>query len=74
VPFPHLVWQIIGIPSTISSEDQKVTLNEAFREAATTLRHFVNQKLKQRGRKSYKTRKLQANTSRTTLRIRGRCV
>lgn len=71
VPFPHLVWQIIGIPSTLSSEDQKVTLNEAFREAATTLRHFVNQKLKQRGKKSYKTRKQWANTSRTTLRIRG---
>jgi hypothetical protein len=71
VPFPHLVWQIIGIPSTLSSEDQKVTLNEAFREAATTLRHFVNQKLKKRDGKSYKTRKRWANTSRTTLRIRG---
>lgn len=41
-PFPHLVWQIIGLPSNISSEDQKVTLNDAFRNAHKELRDFVN--------------------------------
>ena len=41
-PFPHLVWQIIGLPSNISSEDQKVTLNDAFRDSHKTLRDFVN--------------------------------
>lgn len=41
-PYPHLVWQIIGLPSNISSEDQKVTLNDAFRDSHKTLRDFVN--------------------------------
>lgn len=41
-PFPHLVWQIIGLPSNISSEDQKVTLNDAFRNSHKELRDFVN--------------------------------
>jgi len=40
-PFPHLVWQIIGLASNISSEDQKVTLNEAFRNSHKTLQDFV---------------------------------
>ena len=33
VPYPHLCWQLLGIPSTISNADQKVTLNEGFRNA-----------------------------------------
>jgi len=41
VPFPHLVWQIIGIPSNISSADQKVTLNDAFRNSHKTLLEFT---------------------------------
>jgi hypothetical protein len=40
-PFPHLVWQIIGLSSNISSEDQKVTLNEAFRNSHKDLLEFV---------------------------------
>ena len=40
-PFPHLVWQIIGLASNISNEDQKVTLNEAFRDSHKTLQDFV---------------------------------
>ena len=44
VPFPHLVWQIIGLPSNISSADQKVTLNEAFRNAHKELLDFVKSK------------------------------
>ena len=41
VPFPHLCWQVIGMPSNISSEDQKVTLNEAFRDSHKALLDFV---------------------------------
>jgi GR25 family glycosyltransferase involved in LPS biosynthesis len=33
VPYPHLCWQLLGIPSTISNNDQKVTLNEGFRNS-----------------------------------------
>lgn len=43
-PFPHLVWQIIGLPSNISSGDQKVTLNEAFRNSHKVLSDFVKSK------------------------------
>ena len=43
-PFPHLVWQIIGLPSNISSADQKVTLNDAFRNSHKTLSEFVKSK------------------------------
>jgi hypothetical protein len=43
-PFPHLVWQIIGLPSNISSEEQKVTLNDAFRNSHKTLLDFVKSK------------------------------
>ena len=43
-PFPHLVWQIIGLPSNISSGDQKVTLNEAFRNSHRVLSDFVKSK------------------------------
>jgi len=43
-PYPHLVWQIIGLPSNISSEDQKVTLNEAFRNSHKILSDFVKSK------------------------------
>ena len=43
-PFPHLVWQIIGLPSNISSADQKVTLNEAFRNSHKVLSDFVKSK------------------------------
>uniref|UniRef100_A0A6C0D7X6 Glycosyltransferase n=1 Tax=viral metagenome TaxID=1070528 RepID=A0A6C0D7X6_9ZZZZ len=43
-PFPHLVWQIIGLPSNISSGDQKVTLNEAFRSSHKVLSDFVKSK------------------------------
>ena len=41
VPYPHLVWQLFGTPSTISSEDQKTTLNEGFRDAHKTLTDFL---------------------------------
>jgi len=41
VPYPHLVWQLFGTPSTISSEDQKTTLNEGFRDAHKTLTEFL---------------------------------
>ena len=43
-PFPHLVWQIIGLPSNISSSDQKTTLNEAFRNSHKELLDFVKSK------------------------------
>ena len=42
VPFPHLVWQLFGMPSTISSEDQKTTLNEGFRNAHKTFVEFLS--------------------------------
>lgn len=42
VPFPHLVWQLFGTPSTISSEDQKTTLNEGFRNAHKTFIDFLS--------------------------------
>jgi GR25 family glycosyltransferase involved in LPS biosynthesis len=41
VPYPHLVWQLFGTPSTISSEDQKTTLNEGFRDAHKILTEFL---------------------------------
>lgn len=41
VPYPHLVWQLFGTPSTISSEDQKTTLNEGFRDSHKTLTDFL---------------------------------
>ena len=41
VPFPHLCWQLLGVPSTISNADQKTTLNEAFRNAHKVLSDFV---------------------------------
>jgi hypothetical protein len=41
VPYPHLCWQLLGIPSTISNADQKVTLNEGFRNAHKTLKEFI---------------------------------
>lgn len=41
VPYPHLVWQLFGVPSTISSVDQKTTLNEGFRDAHKTLTDYV---------------------------------
>lgn len=44
VPFPHLCWQLLGIPSTISNADQKVTLNEGFRNAHKTMLAFVKEK------------------------------
>jgi len=43
-PFPHLVWQILGLPSNISSTDQKVVLNEAFRNSHKVLSDFVKSK------------------------------
>ena len=43
-PFPHLAWQIIGLASNISSDDQKVQLNEAFRASHKTLLDFVKSK------------------------------
>ena len=43
VPFPHLCWQLLGIPSTISNAEQKVTLNEAFRNAHRDLLKFVKE-------------------------------
>jgi len=43
-PFPSLVWQIIGLASNISSSDQKVTLNEAFRNSHKELLAFVKSK------------------------------
>ena len=41
VPYPHLCWQLFGVPSTISSADQKVTLNEGFRNAHKDLTEFL---------------------------------
>ena len=41
VPYPHLVWQLFGTPSTISTEDQKTTLNEGFRDAHKILTDFL---------------------------------
>lgn len=41
IPYPHLVWQLFGTPSTISSDDQKTTLNEAFRDAHKTLTDYL---------------------------------
>jgi len=41
VPFPHLCWQLLGIPSTISNAEQKVTLNEGFRDAHKVISEFV---------------------------------
>ena len=43
-PFPQLVWQIIGLASNISSSDQKVTLNEAFRNSHKVMLDFVRSK------------------------------
>ena len=43
-PFPHLVWQIIGLPSNISTADQKVTLNDAFRNSHKVFSDFVRSK------------------------------
>ena len=43
VPFPHLCWQLLGVPSTISNADQKVTLNEGFRNSHKRLLEFVKQ-------------------------------
>jgi hypothetical protein len=43
-PFPELVWQIIGLASNISSADQKVTLNEAFRNSHKVMLDFVRSK------------------------------
>jgi hypothetical protein len=42
VPFPHLVWQLFGTPSTISSVDQKTTLNEGFRDAHKSFVEFLS--------------------------------
>jgi len=44
VPFPHLCWQLFGMPSTISNSDQKVTLNEGFRNAHTAMVKFLKDK------------------------------
>jgi hypothetical protein len=44
VPFPHLCWQLFGVPSTISSTDQKVTLNEGFRNAHKDMVKFLKDK------------------------------
>jgi hypothetical protein len=44
VPFPHLCWQLFGVPSTISSTDQKVTLNEGFRNAHKDMVNFLKDK------------------------------
>jgi hypothetical protein len=41
VPYPHLCWQLFGLPSTISNADQKVTLNEGFRNAHKDLTEFL---------------------------------
>ena len=41
VPYPHLCWQLFGVPSTISNADQKVTLNEGFRNAHKDLTEFL---------------------------------
>jgi GR25 family glycosyltransferase involved in LPS biosynthesis len=43
VPFPHLCWQLLGIPSTISNTEQKVTLNEGFRNAHKTMLEFIKE-------------------------------
>jgi hypothetical protein len=44
IPFPHLCWQLLGIPSTISSTEQKVTLNEGFRNAHKDMIAFLKEK------------------------------
>ena len=44
VPFPHLCWQLLGVPSTISNDDQKTTLNEAFRNAHKEMLSFLKEK------------------------------
>ena len=44
VPFPHLCWQLFGVPSTISSSGQKVTLNEGFRNAHKDMVKFLKDK------------------------------
>jgi hypothetical protein len=44
IPFPHLCWQLFGMPSTISNSDQKVTLNEGFRNAHTAMVKFLKDK------------------------------
>ena len=44
VPFPHLCWQLFGVPSTISNSDQKVTLNEGFRNAHSSMVKFLKDK------------------------------
>ena len=41
VPYPHLCWQLLGIPSTISNAEQKVTLNEGFRNAHKDLTQYL---------------------------------
>ena len=43
VPYPHLCWQLLGIPSTISNAEQKVTLNEGFRNAHKDLTKFLKE-------------------------------
>jgi len=43
VPYPHLCWQLLGIPSTISNADQKVTLNEGFRNSHKDLTNFLKE-------------------------------
>ena len=40
-PYPHLVWQVIGIPSNISSKEQKNTLNDAFSDSHKEFTKFV---------------------------------
>ena len=44
VPFPHLCWQLFGIPSTISNADQKVELNDGFRNAHKEFLAFLKKK------------------------------
>jgi hypothetical protein len=44
IPFPHLCWQLLGIPSTISNADQKVELNEGFRNAHKIMLNFLKEK------------------------------
>ena len=44
VPFPHLCWQLFGVPSTISNSEQKVKLNEGFRNAHSSMVTFLKDK------------------------------
>lgn len=44
VPFPHLCWQLLGIPSTISNAGQKVELNEGFRNCHKDMLAFLREK------------------------------